>query len=369
MFQEPFWRLGKATWARHWMVWAGLAVACTAFAFCNAFSWYPSRHSGANGPSWNQAIAWELLRWYLWLPIGTMIIWSERRFHGQPERTPHPIIANGASALFFSAIHSTFLVVIYFPFTSASAAAFLRYRSFVLAIDFLSGLVVSGLIIGVARARGYYFRLRDEELRASQLQAQIAEAQLEALKMQLHPHFLFNTLNAISALQFEDPERAQRALVRLADFLRLTLENAGVQEVTLDSEVDFLMRYLEIERIRFPEKLTVQMEIDPATRDAQVPNLILQPLVENAIRHGIAAKTAPGRIEISSSKNNGALLLRVRDTGPGITAPPREGIGLANTRARLDRLYGAASHLRLKNATGGGLEASIEIPLVVRRKT
>jgi LytS/YehU family sensor histidine kinase len=152
-------------------------------------------------------------------------------------------------------------------------------------------------------------------------------------------------------------------LVRLADFLRLTLEGAAVQEVSLRREVDFLARYLEIERIRFPKKLSVEFNLDPGVLEARVPNLILQPIVENAIRHGIALKTGPGRIEIGACARNGSLLLHVRDTGPGLNSSPAAGIGLTNTRERLHRMYGGAARLALQNVPGGGLEASIEIPL------
>jgi LytS/YehU family sensor histidine kinase len=286
--------------------------------------------------------------------------WLQRR-----AKTFHQILWGAAAILGLALLHTVLLVALYFPFSALSVTAFFRYRFFVLAIDLLTGIVVCGLVAGFAKARSYYLRLREEELKTAEMQAQIARAELEALKMQLHPHFLFNTLNAISALQSDEPEMAQLALARLADFLRLTLENAGIQEVILDRELDFVMRYLEIEKLRFGKRLTVRMEIDPTTRGARVPNLILQPLVENAIRHGIGAKAAPGRIEISSSKSNGALLLRVRDTGPGMAASPCEGIGLKNTRARLDRLYGSASCLRLENAAEGGVEASIEIPFMV----
>jgi len=194
----------------------------------------------------------------------------------------------------------------------------------------------------------------------------------------------------VAALQLEDPETARRMLVRLSDFLRATLENAGVHEVSLEREVDFVSRYLEIERVRFPKRLAVEIRIDPGTRDALVPNLILQPIVENAIRHGIAAKACAGRVEIHARRRNGSLQLRVRDTGPGLNgANPQalhlvcggrngrghdgsghnggysggyNGRGLAITRARLERTYGAASRLSLRNAPGGGLEVEIEIP-------
>jgi len=338
--------------ARRWGVWAGLVAGASAFAVCNAYSWYPARHMAAGySPAWWQAVAWELFRWNLWLPIAALVMQLQDRLHMRRAA------ALAVSMLLFPLLHTVLLTALYFSAAPPGVVTmFLRYRSFVLFADFLSGIVVCGMVLGLAHAR-----------RATRLEAQLARAQLDALRMQLHPHFLFNTLHAISALQTEDPETAQRMLVRLADFLRLTLENSAVQEVSLRREIDFLSRYLEIERMRFPQRLAVEFAVDPAMLDARVPNLILQPIVENAIRHGIAAKASPGRLEVGASRRNGSLLLRVRDTGPGLTAPPTEGIGLANTRERLGRLYGTASRLSLENAPGGGLEVIIEIPLTMGR--
>ena len=348
-----------------WVVWIALVVACSLFALCSVFAWYPVRRSvGGYGPDWNQALLWELLRWNLWVPLAAVILWCERRLSSWQSNRVHATLLYGAALLIFPVIHSVLLTAIYFPITSAHIAGFFRYRFFVLIADFLTGVVVCGLVLGLAHARSNYVQLRDEEVRTSRLEVQLAQAQLEALKMQLHPHFLFNTLNAISALQTEDADAAQRMMARLADFLRLTLENSGVQEVTLKREVDFLSRYLEIERIRFPNRLTVRMDVDPATLDARVPNLILQPIVENAIRHGIAATAAPGRVEIGATKQAQSLLLRVRDTGPGLVGngSSTEGIGLRNTRARLERLYGDTSDVSLENCAGGGLQVTIKIP-------
>src|SRR5262249_40591374 len=191
------------------------------------------------------------------------------------------------------------------------------------------------------------------ELKASQLEARLAQAQLQALKMQLHPHFLFNTLHAISALMRKDVEEADRMITRLSDLLRLTLENVGAQEATLRQELEILGRYLEIEQRRFGDRLQVKMEIEPETLDARAPNLILQPLVENAIRHGIAPRSAPGLIEIRASRAGDKLELQVRDNGVGLPTdhrePIKEGVGLANTRARLEQLYGAAYRFEVNN--------------------
>ncbi|HMV49826.1 MAG TPA: histidine kinase, partial [Blastocatellia bacterium] len=190
---------------------------------------------------------------------------------------------------------------------------------------------------------------------------------LQALKMQLQPHFLFNTLNSISALQLTDVETANRMTARLGDFLRLTLDNAGTQEVTLRQEMEFLRGYLEIEQLRFQERLQVTFDLTPEALEARVPNLILQPIVENSIRHGIAPVSEAGRIEVRAARQNGHLELSVRDDGPGIVAGEsgKDGIGLANTRSRLQQLYGDAHRLDIENAAGGGLLVKMTIPFVV----
>jgi signal transduction histidine kinase len=317
---------------------------------CNVFSWFPVKRVSPYGTSWTQAFAWEILRWNLWLALAPLIARWEFRFR------LHPQAAAAAGMLLFPSLHSILLVVIYFGATSTRLAVILRYRSYIILTDFLAGIIVCGLIIGFVYSR-----------RASDLESQLAYAELQALQMQLQPHFLFNTLHAIGALQLDQPETAQRMLVRLSDFLRLTLESSGVQEISLEREIDFLARYLEIERIRFPTRLAVDIHVDPAVRDARVPNLILQPLVENAIRHGIAARAAPGRVEVQAARRDGQLWLQVRDTGPGLRGSLKnansEGVGLSNTRARLERLYGRAARLCLESPQSGGTQVTIEIPL------
>jgi LytS/YehU family sensor histidine kinase len=239
-----------------------------------------------------------------------------------------------------------------------------------------TGFMSYGTIFLVSYVIDYYRRHKEEELKISRLKAELAEAQLQvteaqlqALKMQLHPHFLFNTLNSISALLDEDVDAADQMLARLGDFLRLTLENSGAQQVTLQEELEFLRCYLEIERVRFHDRLTVNMLIEPETLDVRVPNLILQPIVENAIRHGIVSRIAPGQIEISAKLSGSALQLQVRDNGPGLNLNEvaagkiKEGLGLANTRARLEQMYGASHRFEMRDAPEGGLQVILEIPL------
>jgi signal transduction histidine kinase len=219
-------------------------------------------------------------------------------------------------------------------------------------------------ILAVGHVLNYYRQLRERDLLASQLEAKLAQTQLQILKMQLHPHFLFNTLNAISALIHQDVELADRMIARLGDLLRTSLDSASKQEVPFKQELGFIEPYLEIEKARLGSRLTVDLQIDPAVLDARVPNLILQPLVENAIRHGIAVRAGPGKIGIHASRENGSLCLAVTDTGPGLKTPDAErtGIGLANTRARLEMLYGAGQRLDLTSGPDGGLRVGITIP-------
>ena len=221
-------------------------------------------------------------------------------------------------------------------------------------------------IVGGYYAFSYSREAQDRTLRTSQLEARLAEAQLQALQRQLHPHFLFNTLNAISALMHRDVEAADQMLAKLSDLLRMALDQRGGQEVTLKDELEFLQKYLEIEQARFGERLSVTFEIAPETLDAQVPNLLLQPLVENSIRHAVAVRIEPGHIEIRARQLAETLELVVRDNGPGMPparlTSPGKGVGLANTRSRLERLYGANHQLLFSEPPGGGLMVTVTIP-------
>jgi LytS/YehU family sensor histidine kinase len=204
-----------------------------------------------------------------------------------------------------------------------------------------------------------------EELRLSELETMLAGAQLDALKTQLHPHFLFNALNSIVELIHQDPKRAADLLARLEEFLRITLQAENAQEVSLRKELDFVDCYLDMQRVRFPKRLTVRKDIDEQSMESRVPILILQPLIENAVRHGIARSPQPGEISIHSELREGTLRLMICDTGPGI--PPaggqvQEGIGLANTKRRLQHLYGKGFRFEMRNEDAGGLLVSLEIP-------
>jgi LytS/YehU family sensor histidine kinase len=220
------------------------------------------------------------------------------------------------------------------------------------------------IVVGIAHAFSLSRRAQERERSAAELTARLAEARLQALRMQLHPHFLFNTLNAITTLVHKDPRAADEMIGNLSELLRATLDTSG-QEVPLSREFDFLNRYLEIQRVRFGDRLRVEREIDAAALSVRVPTLILQPLVENAIRYGIEPYTAPGLIQITASRTADTLRLRVRNTGgPGAIEPkPSTGIGIANTQARLQALYGHRARMTLSKGASGDFTADVEIPL------
>jgi two-component system, LytTR family, sensor kinase len=232
------------------------------------------------------------------------------------------------------------------------------------AIDDITGAYLP--IVIVAHAVSYYRRFRDRELRASQLEGQVAKAHLQALKSQLQPHFLFNTMHSISALMLTDVRAADRMMTRLSDLLRISLENDGVQIITLNQELEFVTGYLEIEKVRFEDRLRVVFDVAPETLDALVPHLLLQPLVENAVRHGISKRSANGEIRVAVNQDGGSLYLRVRDNGPGIAeyrdSQTKTGLGLRATRERLHTLYGDEQNMEIRSAPGGGVEVELQIP-------
>src|SRR5215510_4006443 len=326
-------------------------------------------------PTLLQMLVWELPYWLLWAGLAPAVFLFTRRFPIDRERWFTNSLLHVFACVVLSITHRAIYLIIgwllhvaaYRDLTSIPDL----YSSDIL-FNLPTGFMSYGTIFLVSYVIDYYRRHQEEELKVSRLrtelaqaQLQVTEAQLQALKMQLHPHFLFNTLNSISALLDEDVEAADQMLARLGDLLRLTLENSGAQQVTLQEELEFLRCYLEIEHVRFHDRLEVNMQIDPETLDARVPNLILQPIVENAIKHGIVSRIAPGEIEIRADRDGNLLRLRVKDNGPGLNASTtrtREGLGLANTRARLQQMYGSAHRSEMEDVASGGLQGTLELP-------
>jgi sensor histidine kinase YesM len=359
-----------AWWQKRQFQWAAIFFIWTVIGFYFTCQYYYSRLLSERPIAWREAASQQFIYPYLWA-FGTFaVLWLAARFPVEGARRLRNLLLHALFAtLFVIGISGTFHIINHFlnsppggkPYSPMVTLTWIVFNS-------SENYGIYALILLFAQAIRYYKRYREGELRASQLETQLSRAELQALKMQLQPHFLFNTLHSISALIHKDADAADRMIARLGDFLRLTLENSGAQEVTLQRELEFLKCYLEIERIRFQDRLTTRMDIDAASLDLRVPNLILQPIVENALRHGIAPRATPGRIEISAKRNNGTLRIEVQDDGPGLpkgaggNGQNWKGVGLSNTRARLAQLYGAAHRFELVNAPEGGLIVVIEIP-------
>lgn len=222
-------------------------------------------------------------------------------------------------------------------------------------------------VMGCGFSFELYRKYKNEQVKAAQLESRLIETELKVLRQQMHPHFLFNTMNTIAVLVREQRnDEAVNLIARFSTLLRMSLEGARVHEVTLRQEMDFLARYIEIQQVRFADRLNVRTTISLDALEVRIPNLLLQPIVENAILHGVAPKNAPGTVEVTAEVRDGRLHLRVSDDGPGF-APGgpgrgREGIGLANTRERLSKIYGARSELRLQSEPGKGTTVTIILP-------
>jgi two-component system, LytTR family, sensor kinase len=313
---------------------------------------------------WGHVLRHGLLEAYLWAFATLAIFWLARRFPLERGR----MLRSSAVHLVGALVLSLARVVVHGR--AEPAGGWLPERSFDRQFwgSFHQYLLFYALLLGIAHAVLYHGRYRERERAAERLAAGLTEARLQALKMQLQPHFLFNTLNAISALIPAEAKPARRMVARLGDLLRIALEHEETQEVTLREELAFLEPYLEIEQARLEDRLTVVMEIAPETLDARVPHLVLQPLVENAIRHGIAPRIEPGRVEISatSGADDRFLHLEVRDDGPGVDrdnqARTRKGVGLANIQSRLEQLYDGEHRFELENHPEGGVVVRISLP-------
>ena len=360
-------RIGAFMRQRQWLKFALYIAGWTVAAFVFGVQHYVGYGAEAMAVGWRRVITSSLGDWYAWGMLFPGILWLARRFPLESSRLASRLSLHFAVAVFVAFLHPSLEAILVwlirgFSDSLALIVSRLSHESFLVCSE---GFVLYWVMLLASHTIHFQSRLRAQELRASRLEAQLAQAQLSALKMQLHPHFLFNTLHSISALLHGDVEAADRMVARLGDFLRLTLENSESQEVTLEQELEFLRCYLEIEMTRFQDRLRVEFDIGPGTLDALVPNLILQPLVENAIRHGIARRIEPGCVEIRSEHSGDKLRIEVRDDGPGF-ASNTPGIGLTNTRARLGRLYGSGYVLQLNNGTQNGAIVTLEIPFRLR---
>jgi two-component sensor histidine kinase len=355
-------------WPRRWAKGGLLVGVWTALGLFEAGQTYFYYDYQGNPLPWWQAFAFGMALWYAWAIVAVVVVLLARRFPVEQRNWPRWLLihvpASVLCALLKLALDYPVIELFYCP--QPGLLSFGEFFRMAFPGHFHPYVLIYWAILGVWHALDYSRKYRDRELLASQLQARLAQAQLQVLRMQLHPHFLFNTLNAISALVHKDVHLADRMIARLGDLLRLTLENIGRHEVSLKEELDFIQMYLEIEQARFGPRLQVELAIDPEALDARVPYLVLQPLVENAIRHGIAPRTDAGRVALRAERVGPVLRLQVYDDGPGLPAHPppdrRRGIGLANTRARLQQLYGSGHQFEIRNGSGRGLTIAVTIP-------
>lgn len=303
--------------------------------------------------------SWALLtpiifRLTRWAPVRRPSLWRHLGIH---------VAVGSVLAMVFIAV----LVVALPPSPDApSELAYLDRFLLGLASGYPSMMTVYGALVAIGMGLDLRERYRAGQLRSARLEGRLVEAQLAALRMQLQPHFLFNTLHAVSALMDDDVPAARRMIARLSELLRVTLASNGQPEVPLEREIEVLERYLDIERVRLGDRLRVEYAIDEAALPIQVPVLLLQPLVENAVRHGIAPVAAPGCVRISAHLENDLLQLAVEDDGPGLVDEAlarTDGIGLANTRARLEQRYGPAASFTIEGGADGGVAVRIALPV------
>lgn len=368
IYQEQPGTLTKIWWLK-WAtilgVWAVLGIIYAGPIYIEV------RAEGMNHPA-SRVFSWGILTWCAWAPLTPVMVWLARRYSLVGSAWKRNVLVHLPAFLIISAAHSAVATVVTLtvkPFDHMGSSPDAFWPRFISRMQgaFGSDLLVYGAVIGVCYAFDYYRKYREREFLASQLEAQLAQAQLDSLRTQLHPHFLFNTLNGIVGLVRDNKnDAAVNMLVGLSDLLRRALEHSTQQEVELNEEISFLQLYLSIQQMRFSDRLEIEIDIDPNTACALVPSMILQPLAENALRHGIGRSVASGVVGISSHLENGFLKLIVFDNGAGLPEnwqlKTSGGIGLANTAARLQQLYGENHRMEVRNRTEKGVEVVIVIP-------
>ncbi len=360
--------LGKHRWLK-WLailgVWVVLGLIYAGPIYLEV------RAEGMNHSAW-RVISWGVLSWCVWAPLTPVMVWLARRFSFVGAAWKRSLLIHIPAFLILSAVHTaatTYITLALKPFGYMGTSPMDFWPRFLSRLTgaFGSDLLVYGAVLGLCYAVDYYRKYREREFLASQLETQLAQAQLNSLRMQLHPHFLFNTLNGIVGLVRDNKNQAAvNMLVGLSDLLRHALEHSSQQEVELSEELNFIKLYLDIQQMRFSDRLQIEIDVDVGVLKALVPNLILQPLAENALRHGIGRSVASGLVGISAHNEDGFLKLTVFDNGAGLTSDwqlkSSGGIGLANTAGRLQQLYAKNHRLDVRNREGGGVEVVVVIP-------
>jgi two-component system, LytTR family, sensor kinase len=350
---------------------AGVASAFGVFSALQAYN-YVTLFTDRKD-SFHVLLALNVTYWYAWAVLVPGMLWMARRYRFGRHTWKRAAAMHGLGVLVFTLTHAVIVVSCRVVIMKTLAGRDVEWWPAFHELFFLNfdwEMMTYWAIIGLSHALDYHRESQERALTAAQLQTRLAEAQLQALQRQLHPHFLFNTLHTISALMHRNTEAADAMLVRLSDLLRLTLDRVGVQQLPLQDELDFVEKYLEIERTRFGDRLQIHFDIAPDTMSASVPNLLVQPLVENAVRHGIGPKVGGGRVDVVARRDGDQLRLVVRDDGFGLPADALDafntgGVGLSNTRSRLEHLYPGRHRFEFLKPAGGGLAVTVLIPFVL----
>ena len=324
---------------------------------------------------WREALTSWMVAVYILAALTPVVLWLGRRWPIERSTWRTRVPLHLALGVLFSAVELALETVAFIQLgllESVVKHSFLIGFPLLLVAGIHANIITYWVILGIQSGFRYYRASQERELHASELQAQLMKAQLSALKMQLQPHFLFNTLNAIMVLvRQQRGTQAEEMLARLSDLLRCVLEDVDAQQIPLRRELEYLRLYLSIEQVRFQDRLDIQISADDTALDAAVPHMGLQPIVENAVRHGIGRAAAAGTIRISALRAEQVLIIRVVDDGPGLgTADVLDGrgIGLANTRARLHQLYGDAASLKVENGERG-VVATMTMPYRISAET
>ena len=346
---------------------AGIGAFWTLVGLAFASQFYLSSTLLGRTITWGQAISYSLGDWYVYALLSWPTLLLARRY---PPEGAHPwrtAAIHLGLALLFSLAYVCLRSVVGLVHSRLidEPVSFLEVFRPLLASTFPYNLLIYGVIVTISHALDYYRKYHERTVHALELEKHLTEARLQSLLRQLQPHFLFNTLNGIASLMHSDVNAADKMLVRLSELLRLTMHHRGQALTPLREEIAFIEKYLEIERIRFRDRLATEINVAPDVLDVPVPSLLIQPLVENAIRHGVEPQSHSGRVVVEVRREGAGVLLAVRDNGKGIPEGgfTREGIGLANTRARLRELYGDRHGFELRNAAAGGLEVRIILPV------
>lgn len=353
--------------------WPILFAAWTLLAVSFAAQFYLSSAQAGMAVSWRRALEGALGDWYVVAVLSWPAIHLARRFTFSREHWWTSLGIHLFAAVSFSVafIGLRAAVAQWQGWAAHRPVSLLEVVRPLAVKTWLFNLLIYGVIVAIAQGIRFYRESQERSLNTLELEKRLAEARLMALQMQLNPHFLFNALNSIATLIHRDAKAADRMLVRLAELLRFTLDSTAAQEIPLRTELAVLERYLDIERVRFGDRLSFRLDIPEDTRDGRVPTLLLQPIVENALQHGLSGQARAGVVEISARRDNDRLQIKVRDNGKGLSfdVPQQDGIGLSNTRARLQHLHGPSQSLHLENHPEGGLLVTIELPFRTQPKT